>query len=258
MVNFNKKIINPDKFIYPLSDPSDCPKGIIGIYKIKNTLSGKVYIGQSMDIRKRFLSHIKNISKENNLKLYLAIRKYWIENFILSIILIINVEDRSNDSIKIELNMNEVLYIDSFDSYRNGYNSTPGGDSGRLGYKHTQETIEKMKASAKGRTPTAAKLKMIPVFGYDFLNDAYLYAESASEMKRKTDVGDKSISEICKKIRGRFIASKERFTFSYDKQDLETMIEFYKSGAWKARKFLIQSENGKLNKGKKFKRRGKL
>ena len=32
---------------------ADTPRGLIGIYKITNTCTNKVYIGQSIDIRRR-------------------------------------------------------------------------------------------------------------------------------------------------------------------------------------------------------------
>lgn len=32
---------------------NDIPRGLIGIYKITNTITQKVYIGQSVDIRRR-------------------------------------------------------------------------------------------------------------------------------------------------------------------------------------------------------------
>ena len=53
---------------------------MIGIYKITNKLNGKVYIGQSINIKQRWKQHRTNatVRKEN---LYLAFQKYGLENF---------------------------------------------------------------------------------------------------------------------------------------------------------------------------------
>lgn len=55
MVDFEKRIINSDKFRFPLNDIEKYPKGISGIYKITNNINGKSYIGQSVDIINRLL-----------------------------------------------------------------------------------------------------------------------------------------------------------------------------------------------------------
>lgn len=97
---------------------------IVGIYKITNTINGKSYIGQSVDIHKRWTSE-KNASQnanrhEYNYPLSKALRKYGIENFSFTII-----EQCPKD----ELNKKETYWINFYDTYFNGYNQTLGGDS---------------------------------------------------------------------------------------------------------------------------------
>lgn len=63
---------------------------MIGIYKITNLTNNKVYIGQSINILKRFRDH-KQIAFDKrshcyDYPLYRAIRKYGIENFKFEII----------------------------------------------------------------------------------------------------------------------------------------------------------------------------
>lgn len=97
---------------------------IIGIYKVTNLINGKVYIGQSIDIRKRWRQH-KNAAKSKEKSLfYSAIRKYGIENFSFEIIEECSLE---------ELDDKEKFYIEKFNSYigwenSNGYNMTTGGN----------------------------------------------------------------------------------------------------------------------------------
>ena len=61
-----------------------------GIYKITNKINGKVYIGQSKDILRRWRRHrVTAYNKEDEAyeyPLYRAIRKYDLENFDFSII----------------------------------------------------------------------------------------------------------------------------------------------------------------------------
>ena len=56
----------------------------------------------------------------------------------------INEEDATND-----LDLLETYYISKYDSYKNGYNSTTGGDGAR-GQKISEETKEKLRISMKG------------------------------------------------------------------------------------------------------------
>ena len=98
---------------------------MIGIYKFTNKINKKCYIGQSVDIYRRFLSH-KNSSfnkktKDYNSQFHQAIRKYGWDNFDFEILI--------KDVRKEDLNKLEQYYIKLYDSYKNGYNATIGGSS---------------------------------------------------------------------------------------------------------------------------------
>ncbi len=92
----------------------------IGIYKIKNLLNGKLYIGQSVNIEQRWRMHIIELknNRHHSACLQNAWNKYGEENFEFSII-----EECQID----QLNLREMYWIDKFDSYKNGYNLTIGG-----------------------------------------------------------------------------------------------------------------------------------
>lgn len=121
-----------------------------GIYKITNLVNGKIYIGQSMDIEKRFKEHISNCKykRNNNYALYKAFNKYGVGNFKFEIITLCSVEELDNMEIK---------FIEKYNSYGvNGYNMTPGGNSskgtrGFTGRKHTIATKDKISELTKGR-----------------------------------------------------------------------------------------------------------
>lgn len=112
---------------------------MIGIYKITNIINGKTYIGQSVNIEKRFKTHKTNAfnkkNKEYNKLLYRAFRKYGIENFIFEII---------EECPKEMLNEKESHYIKLYNSNINGYNLTNGGEYeifGQKGEKHNNHKL---------------------------------------------------------------------------------------------------------------------
>lgn len=93
---------------------------MIGIYKIENKITKKVYIGQSTDIEKRWKDHINNYKTSRyNYAIYRAMNKYGIENFSFEILEECDIN---------QLSIREKYWIQYFDSYNNGYNMTVGGD----------------------------------------------------------------------------------------------------------------------------------
>ena len=136
-----------------LAEASSTDWSYTGIYKITNIISGKCYIGQAVDIRARLMVHVSATERNNQNVIYAAIRKYGVENFDCRVLVIINTFGKTQDEIKKELNVLECFYIELYDSYKSGYNMTPGGDSGRLGFKHSKETILKLREAHKNYKP---------------------------------------------------------------------------------------------------------
>ena len=112
---------------------------MIGIYKITNQINGKCYIGQSTNIHKRWNNHRSAYQNQNaheyNYYLYRAMRKYGIENFTFEVI---------EECKQSELNKRETYWIDYYDSYKNGYNLTNGGDNYAHVIKITEEILHKI------------------------------------------------------------------------------------------------------------------
>lgn len=109
---------------------------ICGIYKITNTVNGKVYIGQSIHIKQRWKGHKKDAFWEKGANydypLYKAMRKYGYENFEFEVL---------EECPKEDLNNREQFYIQQYQSSKRkyGYNQTLGGDT----KEHTQKLSEK-------------------------------------------------------------------------------------------------------------------
>jgi len=101
------------------------------IYIIKNDINDKVYIGQTVQqLKRRFQKHLSD-SKRLNLHFYRAIRKYGAEHFYIELL-----EECENNI----LDEREIYWINYYDSYNNGYNSTLGGEKGiRIDRKYIKE-----------------------------------------------------------------------------------------------------------------------
>lgn len=101
---------------------------MIGIYKITNKTNNKVYIGQSTDIEKRWGEHKRNAFNSNThtyyYPLYLAIRKYGLDNFVFEVI-----EECSTEN----LTKQEQYWMDYYNSLDGnyGYNLVPAENAKR-------------------------------------------------------------------------------------------------------------------------------
>lgn len=107
------------------------------IYKITNTLNNKVYIGQTVKtVEKRFQQHKNNSNKSyfSQIVLYKAFNKYGIDNFICE-----EIEQVPNEL----LNDREKYWIEYYNSYFEGYNSTLGGRATQLYNWDVDDIVEK-------------------------------------------------------------------------------------------------------------------
>lgn len=125
------------------------------IYSFRNVHNDKRYIGQTLYPEERYKSHISNLGNYEGRKLfYRAMNKYSnITDWDYTIL-----ESNIKES---ELNNREIYWIDYYDSYKNGYNMTMGGDgskgsfgelNGFYGKHHSIETREAISKGNKGKT----------------------------------------------------------------------------------------------------------
>ena len=110
------------------------------IYKITNQVNNKVYIGQTIqNLKDRWYRHCgySGSKGEQNMIIKKAIHKYGKENFNIKILEICD---------SVELNEKEKYWISKYNSYKNGYNATKGGQDGSKLPKlinQTEEIIDK-------------------------------------------------------------------------------------------------------------------
>lgn len=154
----------------------------MGVYMIKCLINGKVYIGKSNDVKRRWREHKSKLKRNNheNEKLQCDWNLYGEDNFEFKLI-----KNYNDEEIGIEL---EKKYINEYKSYdlNFGYNMTLGksenggeipteetkkklkghevseetkkkisesntGNKNALGYKHTEESKKKISESHKGK-----------------------------------------------------------------------------------------------------------
>lgn len=125
-----------------------------GIYKITSP-SGKIYVGQSQDIERRFKDYFKYSMFKNQTRLYNSIKKHGVSNHIFEVI----EECEFNN-----LNIRERYWQEFFDVIGpNGLNCqlVNADEKPKV---HSQETKDKIRKANTGKSPsieTRAKLSEI-------------------------------------------------------------------------------------------------
>jgi group I intron endonuclease len=153
-----------------------------GIYSIKNILNGKMYIGSSVDLYLRKNTHFKQLFNMNHHSIYLqnAYNKYGIDNLVFDII-----EFVPN---KIDLIKREQMWIDLLKPEYNIYKIA----GSPLGYKHTEESKEKIRKNSKLLVHSEeTKLKI-------------------SNAKKGVKKSQESIDKVIQKITGRKLSEEHK------------------------------------------------
>lgn len=216
------------------------------IYIIKNYINDKVYIGQTtMTVRERFMTHMKpSICKRTpTRKLYNAINKYGRENFYYEIL---------EENVPLEvLDEKEIFYIDQYDSYKNGYNSTLGGDGRTINKLNNEDKVLKMvedgftnKEIAKyfdvDKETIGRHLKKIGIsrrrknindrqnFDIEGFKKDYIEGVEPKILKEKYDLSNTSIYRLAKKYNLNEIRSEKKQKES--KELSKNIYEDYKNG----------------------------
>lgn len=117
---------------------------VSGIYKIKNKVNDKIYIGQSVNIYKRWCDHryYLNSNSHQNIHLQRAWNKYGKDSFEFSVI---------EECLNLELDKREECYISFYNSndFKLGYNQTTGGENFVVTQEKKNNQIEAMKYMSK-------------------------------------------------------------------------------------------------------------
>lgn len=145
-----------------------------GIYKITNKINNKSYIGYARDIEDRWKTHKSRAfnphGKEFEKTLYRAFRKYGVENFDFSVLLKCSEE---------QLSTTEIFFISYYDTHKNGYNETAGGEGvsnkgeSHPNHKLTQLDVENIRTLYYHRMRKMEVRKMYPHIGDSGFNKVW-------------------------------------------------------------------------------------
>ena len=148
------------------------------IYKITNDINNKIYIGKTINsVEDRFKRHIQD-AMSNRLDTHFAraIREYGPEHFHVT-----SIDMASNES---ELDQKEQYWIQYYNSYNDGYNSTLGGEGGNTYIGKTTKEMNEIKQKIReskigGKNPNARKIKIKNVN-----TNEELFFDSAADVKK--------------------------------------------------------------------------
>ena len=160
------------------------------IYKIENIVNHKVYIGQTSQergfqdrycrkgqgIERVYNSYLyeQKHNRHYNIHLFRAIEKYGFDAFVVDEIFEVALDE-------CELNEKEIFYIEKFNSFHNGYNSTLGGD-GTYGYKPPTGKNHKQSVRVCQISPDGKLIKIWDSFG---------------DIHRELGLGKGAIANVC-------------------------------------------------------------
>ena len=118
--------------------------GKSGIYMLTNKLTGDIYVGQSIDLRKRFLNYfnLSYLSRRNELIICRAIIKYGYSNFSITILEYCD---------KCDLDIREQHYFDVLNPKYNIQKIAGGSSKGLI---LSEETKNKISKALKGVYPS--------------------------------------------------------------------------------------------------------
>ena len=157
---------------------------VSGIYKIKNIINGKVYIGQTYNLKYRWSRHKSDLNnnRHHNKHLQNAWNKYGEDNFRFEIIEYCPLD---------KIDEREIYWINTFNSIKDGYNLCDGG-IGCRGYKHSEDEIEKMRMIQKPKAVVQLDMDM------KFVNEWI----SASHASKTLGYFKLAIENCCDRVEG--------------------------------------------------------
>lgn len=202
---------------------------LCGVYKITNP-KGKVYIGSSKNIKRRF-SNYKNLTNcKKQIKLYNSLKKYGVVKHSFEILFLCSEQDRYYfercfgdiyNVLDCGLNLqlpgrNELPKIYSKELLVKFSLLNKGEKNNMYGKNHSEETKEKIRQVAKKHLQKRQKI----VYQYDLEGNLLNMYESINEASRQTFIDSGSICICCnkkiKQICG-YVFRYENDNFSYER-----------------------------------------
>ena len=174
-----------------------------GIYSITNKDTGKVYIGQSKNIERRFYEHCHKSKKNSYIDR--SINKYGSDAFKFEILY-----ECDEDKLREE----EGKFVNLYAAYEKGYNLTRGGEDNPMNYselrkkvsdslkgrKQPKQVIEKSSKSKSKSENKTGYYRVFKKYGSTY-RLGYIYTYSYSEDNQQHSFADFSLINLEKKVR---------------------------------------------------------
>lgn len=156
-----------------------------GVYQIKSKNNDKIYVGQSIDIERRWNQHKYG---KGNIILKNAIKKYGIDNFEFSILEEINTINKNKNEIKDELYQKEQYWFDILKPYENGFNINKKAKPNETSYSRGIEFGKKISKIKIENNHTCK-----PITQYDVEGNIIKEWSSASSVERELNFNARNV-----------------------------------------------------------------
>lgn len=169
---------------------------MVGIYRITNLVNVKTYIGQSIDIKRRFCDH-RCISHESNIHLKRALKKYGKDNFKYEVLEECDVS---------ELDEREIYYISTL---KPEYNVASGGQGS---HKTLPEEVRQViSQKSKEQWQRKSDEEKMYIIKHNLKGQPKGHPVSAETRKKLRDknLGKKQSAETINKRKQTFIEKKK-------------------------------------------------
>lgn len=198
------------------------------VYKYSNVVNGKTYIGITCHEEKRIIQHQM---ARDTCAFHSAVRKYGYDKF--------KYEVLDRDLTRFEAEQKEISYIKKYNSYKNGYNSTLGGEAGFKYYFSHKEIEDMYKKYKSGKSLDCVGEEYDITRGVVkrlFKSNNLKLRDSQSKIREDRLGSLEKYSEkivnmyICKYKSLKEIAkymSYKNESFTYSQNDIKTILENY-------------------------------
>ncbi len=195
---------------------------IPGVYQITNKINGNKYIGSSINIWKRWGSHLAELRKNVHTGVHLqnAWNKYGEDNFEFGILIFCDAENTllyeqlCLDKLKPEYNIATNAFapargVKRSDETKAKLRESHLGKTSRLGVKASDETKAKMREVQLGKKHSEeSKEKMSNILLGNKRSLGYKHTEEAKQNMGKSHIGSKRSEETKEKMRNAQLGNK--------------------------------------------------
>ena len=167
---------------------------MVGIYMIRCKPNNKIYVGQSMNISKRWKQHRIDLNGgyHTNEELQKDWNNYGEDNFEFKIV------QKCKEEYLDEL---EIIHIEQFKAFEYGYNETIGG-KGSFGFKHSESTKDKMrKPKSESHRRHLSEVQSIKIVQLDKDMNLIATFNSSKEASKILGFDQGHINKCCNKQR---------------------------------------------------------